>query len=215
MGKSKKSSGGASSAEINIDPVDVRFTHSRIRPFFTGCGKKIEDTLKDLLERRISIEALPLITVVKGLDGHLFSLNNRRLYVIKQLRTAGILENNMIKVRLKPALKRELERYTVERCSLEATMMKTFGSGDTTVKEERNDDEEKQEEGKGETTPNRQESKTKTKAGKSVQEEERTDQMPAVVKKQFKGLLKSSRKSPPEDTRKQLQGYVDDENLTP
>ena len=74
MGKSKKSSGGASSAEINIDPVDVRFTHSRIRLFFTGCGKKIEDTLKDLLERRISIEALPLITVVKGLDGHLFSL---------------------------------------------------------------------------------------------------------------------------------------------
>ena len=71
----------------------------------------------------LAVEVLPLITVVEGGDGTLVSLNNRRLYVLKKLREAGALKNNEVKVRLKPALARELERYTKDRCSLKATIM--------------------------------------------------------------------------------------------
>ncbi len=107
---------------IDIDPQSVMFTHSRIRPFFTGCGRRIEDTLLDITEHRISVEDLPLITVIEN-DGHYFSLNNRRLYVLKKLRTDGLLPNNSVKVYIKTALEREKRKYTPEHCALEARIM--------------------------------------------------------------------------------------------
>ena len=65
-----------------------------------------------------------MITVLEN-DGFYFSLNNRRLYVLKALREGGYLEskNNLVKVRLKAPLQREIERYTIERCSLQAKIM--------------------------------------------------------------------------------------------
>ena len=52
-----------------------------------------------------------------------FSLNNRRLWVLKELRKAGALENNTVRVRMKEALPREKERYTPTKCSLTAIIM--------------------------------------------------------------------------------------------
>ena len=103
-----------------------RFTHARIRPFFTGCGKAITATLNDIIEGRLSVEDLPMITVLEN-NGFYFSLNNRRLYVLKALREGGYLEskNNLVKVRLKVPLQREIERYNVERCCLQAKIMTT------------------------------------------------------------------------------------------
>jgi hypothetical protein len=115
---------------VHIDPAKVRFTHSRIRPFFSGCGRRVEDTLADILEGRIRFEDLPFITVV-AMDGDdvYFSLNNRRLWVIKQLKARGFLET--VPVRIKPAAEsRKLrEKYTIERCSETAKFLYEVGSG--------------------------------------------------------------------------------------
>lgn len=93
----------------------------------------------------MDITDLPQITVIEN-DGNLYSLNNRRLFVLKALRQAGRLTNNKVQARIKPALGREKERYTVERCSLIATMMREHvaGADDVDV-----DNEEGEREGEG------------------------------------------------------------------
>ena len=127
MGKSIKGGGSSSSGTkdgmIEIDPQCIRFTHARIRPFFTGCGRRIEDTLADIIEGKMSVNELPKITVILN-EGTYFSLNNRRLYVLKELRCKGLLKGNVIKARLKVALEREKDKYKIERCSLLAKIMK-------------------------------------------------------------------------------------------
>lgn len=128
MGKSKQFN--SSRSELEIDPGVIRFTHSRIRPYFTGCGKRVEDTLDDLIHRRIKISDIPIITVIPVKNSRnevvYYSLNNRRLYVFKALATMGLLaaEGNTIRVRVKEPLEREKERYTEDRCGLHATIMK-------------------------------------------------------------------------------------------
>lgn len=130
MSKSnKKSSSGKAKGTVELDPSVIRFTHARIRPFFTGCGKKIEETIKEIVEGVTSITDLPLITVIEN-DGSYFSLNNRRLYTIKHIQSLGLLKDNMISVYLKPALEREKKRYTPERCALQAKIMPEREKGD-------------------------------------------------------------------------------------
>jgi hypothetical protein len=99
-----------------------RFTHSRIRPFFSGCAMRIEDTLTQLISGQVSLENIPFITVIEN-DGHYFSLNNRRLYVFKTLRERNLLPNNEITVRVKQPLEREKEKYIPDHCSLTAVIM--------------------------------------------------------------------------------------------
>lgn len=128
MGKVKKDVGSSSSSSskdsfIDVDPESVRFTHARIRPFFTGCGRRVEDTLTDIISGKMSVNDLPKITVISN-DGAYFSLNNRRLYVLKELRLRGLLPGNVISARVKAALEREKERYRLDRCSLAAKIMK-------------------------------------------------------------------------------------------
>jgi hypothetical protein len=92
----------------------------------------VEETLDDIRKGKISPNDLPPIQVIIGnvtsVDGKpwYFSLNNRRLWVLKECHKEGLLErqNNMIKVRTRPfKSKREEERYTVQNCSLEARFM--------------------------------------------------------------------------------------------
>lgn len=109
---------------VELDPEVIRFTHSRIRPFFSGCGAKVLDTLNGLMNGLVLIENIPTITAIAGQDGNYYSLNNRRLYVFKELKRAGKLPNGTIKVRVKHPLNREKQRYTAERCSLNATLMR-------------------------------------------------------------------------------------------
>lgn len=116
---------------IRINPAIVYFTHSRVRPFFTGCNKRIEETLEEILSGRTRVDQLPLISVIEN-DGHYFSLNNRRLYLFKELLKLGILtEVEGVMVYLKPALERERLRYVPERCSLHAKLMKEPAKKDT------------------------------------------------------------------------------------
>ena len=120
MGKTKKTAGDGL---IDIDPDVIRFTHARIRPYFTGCGRRVEDTLEDIIAGKMSVHDLPKITVILN-QGTYFSLNNRRLYVLKDLRLKGLLPGNVIAARVKEALEREKDRYKIERCSLVARIMK-------------------------------------------------------------------------------------------
>ena len=107
----------------------TRFTHSRIRPFFSGGGYRIEDTLNQLINGQLSVEELPFITVIEN-NGNFYSLNNRRLYVLKNLRERGLLENNQVQVRIKQALEREKDKYLPSKCSLSASIMSERGARD-------------------------------------------------------------------------------------
>mmetsp|Transcript_24936 Transcript_24936/g.25155 ORF Transcript_24936/g.25155 Transcript_24936/m.25155 type:complete len:165 (-) Transcript_24936:82-576(-) len=126
--KIKKSKATTPNNIINVDANDIRFTHARVRPRFSGCGRLISDTINDIISGKISIDDIPLIAVTISPDGHIFSLNNRRLYVIKHLLSLGRLQDrspiNSVRARLKPMTSKELGKYTIERCSLTATIIR-------------------------------------------------------------------------------------------
>lgn len=128
---------------IEIDPDIIYFTHSRVRPFFTGCNKRIEQTFEEIRQGVTSIEDIPLITVLYN-EGCYFSLNNRRLFLWKWLKREGLLPTNTITAFLKNALEREKLKYTPSRCSLVAKLMKEHTKG--SVKERDEDEEEDEEE---------------------------------------------------------------------
>ena len=67
-----------------------------------------------------------------GLGPWYFSLNNRRLWVLKQCHKEGILDNkrynNTIAVRVRlPKSNAEAERYSVDNCALEAKFIREGG----------------------------------------------------------------------------------------
>ena len=76
---------------INLKPSQIYFTHSKISDTFTGCNKKLKDTLQELSSDIKKIINIPLIRVQS--DGSKYiSMNNRRLWVFKQLEAMGLLE---------------------------------------------------------------------------------------------------------------------------
>lgn len=108
-----------------IDPAIVYFTHSKIRPVFSGCGRRIQDTIEEITGGLKTVADVPFITILTSGDGHYYSLNNRRLYVLKYLRANGFLEpSNTVRARFKAPLPREVKKYSPENCSLTATIMK-------------------------------------------------------------------------------------------
>lgn len=115
---------------LHVDPARIRFQHSRIRPFFSGCGRSITETLESIRRRETAPEDLPPIQVLVGPIGEdgqpwYFSLNNRRLWVFKRCREEGLLNNNQIHVRVRsPKSSGEESRYTIENCALEAKLMR-------------------------------------------------------------------------------------------
>lgn len=133
----KKKGGGSTSEEsgggLMVDPARVRFQHSKIRPVFSGCGRSVQGTLDEIRQGKIKPSDLPPIQVIVGpkddsnndSDGQwYFSLNNRRLWVLKRCREEGLLPNNQIFVRVrKPKSEQEALRYSLENCALEAKIM--------------------------------------------------------------------------------------------
>lgn len=165
--KSKKSSSSSSpllgsglarTTEISgdgwafVDPARIRFQHSKIRPYFSGCGRSVKSTLEDIRARRLSAEDLPPIQVLIGPDENdgngpwYFSLNNRRLWVLKRCREEGLLPNNenLVRVRVRaPKSASEVSRYTLENCAGEAKFLreapprsKKYDDGNTEVRED-------------------------------------------------------------------------------
>ena len=114
----------------------MRFQHSRIRPQFSGCGRSVLETLEQIRQGKLEPGDLPPIQVIIGTDDTddggkpwYFSLNNRRLWVLKQCHREGLLDNerynNKIGVRARAARSQaEALRYTVDNCALEAKFVR-------------------------------------------------------------------------------------------
>lgn len=52
---------------IWADPARIRFAHARIRPYFSGCGRSVMDTLESIRNKEMQPSDLPPIQV-SGLD---------------------------------------------------------------------------------------------------------------------------------------------------
>ena len=99
------------------------------------------ETLEEIRQGKLEPGDLPPIQVIIGTDekNHhdggepwYFSLNNRRLWVLKQCHREGLLDNerynNKIGVRARAARSQgEISRYTVANCALEAKFMREDG----------------------------------------------------------------------------------------
>ena len=122
---------------LRIDPDRIRFQHSRIRPFFSGCGRGVQETLDQIRDKQISASDLPHIQVIVGKDDDentsdekgpwYFGLNNRRLWVLKKCKEEGLLPDadQLILVRARgPKSYDEEERYTIKNCALQAKFMR-------------------------------------------------------------------------------------------
>lgn len=120
---------------LRVDPRRVRFQYSRIRPTFSGCGRSVLSTLDSIRNGELRPDDLPPILVLvgpppaddEGGGRWYFSLNNRRLWVLKKCREEGLLEGqgNTIRARVREwKSDKERERYTVEKCALEAKFMR-------------------------------------------------------------------------------------------
>ena len=174
-----KAGSNSNRTTMTIDPDIIYFTHARIRPVFTGCNKRIQDTIDEIKNGVTKVTDIPYITIIenfesvyvqepttggkgkaqnkgqnkrnarRGDDGttdeedvfrdtkgkkggkqsapattqqsFYFSLNNRRLFLFKTLKSMGLVDT--ITVYVKPALEREKLRYTRQRCALMAKIM--------------------------------------------------------------------------------------------
>eukprot|EP01001_Neometanema_parovale_P010933 NODE_7175_length_786_cov_89.306184_g6936_i0.p1 GENE.NODE_7175_length_786_cov_89.306184_g6936_i0~~NODE_7175_length_786_cov_89.306184_g6936_i0.p1 ORF type:complete len:192 (+),score=15.30 NODE_7175_length_786_cov_89.306184_g6936_i0:117-692(+) len=129
---------------IEVDPADVYFSHSKIRPLFS-CGRAVTQTLDDIQNGTLRVEDLPKITVITtGKDEHFYSLNNRRLWLFKQCRTLGLLPNNRVLVRVQPQAdsKRLAQRWSAEVCSKEAKFFSERSTPTPNAQQQSPDDSE-------------------------------------------------------------------------
>ena len=105
--------------EVNIK--DIYFTHSKIYGRFSGCGKLVKDTLQDILDNKLNVNDLPMITVIVN-DGIYYSLNNRRLWIFKQLYDLNRIETIIVRIKNSISNKHK-KRYTIDRCSKQAKIL--------------------------------------------------------------------------------------------
>jgi hypothetical protein len=127
-GSSSSSSGGGGGGgewEDYVDPAQIRFTHAKIRPVFSD-GKVVQETYNAIERRELPVEDLPKITIIQQAADQYYSLNNRRLWVLKQCRQNGLLKDNRVLVRVRPmpTSKRLQNKFDVTRCCDTARFMK-------------------------------------------------------------------------------------------
>ena len=89
------------------------------------------DTMEEIRQGKLEPNALPPIQVLIGPTTDddqgpwYFSLNNRRLWILKQCYKEGLLDNNTIAVRVRlPKSDAERERYCIQNCALEAKFIR-------------------------------------------------------------------------------------------
>merc|ERR1719491_883551 len=51
---------------LNADPERIRYQHSRIRPYFSGCGRSVEGTFESIRDGTMLYSDLPPIQVIVG-----------------------------------------------------------------------------------------------------------------------------------------------------
>lgn len=51
-----------------MDPDIIYFTHARVRPVFTGCNKRIQETLDEIVSGVTKVSDIPYITVIENFE---------------------------------------------------------------------------------------------------------------------------------------------------
>ena len=75
-----------------INPSQIYFSHSRICPYFSGRScQSLRQTFEEICDGKVNIEDLPLIEILQLENGDFISLNNRRLWVLKECNKRGLL----------------------------------------------------------------------------------------------------------------------------
>ena len=96
-----------------LKPNQIYFTHSKIRQRFSGCGKMLQETLNELVMGVVNINDIPKIRVYSDGNNY-YSMNNRRLWVFKQLESLGHLETiDVIVERLPPNSRIRFNQYSM------------------------------------------------------------------------------------------------------
>jgi len=124
-----------------VDPNQIRFTHSKIKSIFSD-GRTVESTLEDILSGKITVEDLPRIVVHKQDDKTYYSMNNRRLWVFKECKKRNYLQTVPVRIRPMPTNKRQKDKFSTERCVLEAKFMGRNGKKGAKDEEEEGEDED-------------------------------------------------------------------------
>lgn len=61
--RKQKTNSAEDAGFLNVDPVRIRFQHARIRPFFSGGGQSVTETLEMIRRGEMSPNHLPPIQV--------------------------------------------------------------------------------------------------------------------------------------------------------
>lgn len=102
--KSNKSGGRASSTNNkndlkHVDPRRIRFQHSKIRPYFSGCGRSVVSTLDSIRRGELSPSDLPPIQVWLQLLSRVSPLSMNMKLSAMCCRFLSVLMKMMAKVR--------------------------------------------------------------------------------------------------------------------
>ena len=84
----------------------------------------MEDTLQEVVDGKLKPADLPFITVMHDrASGHFFSINNRRLWVLKRCKELNLLgPGGCVRVRVKREDPRNPLRWSAETCTLQAKL---------------------------------------------------------------------------------------------
>eukprot|EP00929_Paragymnodinium_shiwhaense_P010704 TRINITY_DN115580_c0_g1_i1.p1 TRINITY_DN115580_c0_g1~~TRINITY_DN115580_c0_g1_i1.p1 ORF type:complete len:411 (+),score=42.32 TRINITY_DN115580_c0_g1_i1:85-1317(+) len=86
---------------LQLRPKHIHFTHDSISKKFS-CGRFIEDTLEEILDRETRVSEVPRIIVTKQ-DGKWWTFTgNRRLWVFRKLEAANFLQKVWVEVTDRP-----------------------------------------------------------------------------------------------------------------
>ena len=77
---------------ITLQPSEIYFTQASIRRTFRFSSQTIYETRDAISENRISVDSIPTIKVIKK-SGKYWTLDNRRLWVFRELDLLGKLPN--------------------------------------------------------------------------------------------------------------------------
>jgi len=95
-----------------IDPSIIYFTHSKLRKKFSD-GKLVEETFKQVLDGIVKVEDLPKIKVMYDPSTERYiSMNNRRLWVFKQLNALGKLPTILVIIEMVKGKDNKLTKNT-------------------------------------------------------------------------------------------------------
>ncbi len=80
----------AHGARFELHPFDIRFTHDSVSAAFRT-GVPLDDEIEQVLGGRLGPKAFPPLEITL-LDGHFYSISNRRLFLFRVLASFGLCQ---------------------------------------------------------------------------------------------------------------------------